>query len=459
MLAAPTNSMIDQEAIAAAYQELLLRDPEPSAVAALRKAPDAQWLHGELRTSVEFRTVVEPLRQLLVQEWEQWAFRAPTAAELRRGVTATRGRCGSDQAVQRALADGSIRTRLAFRPLKIEMDITNQCNLRCVMCHFSQPSYHAAPRQHITVEQFAAIADQAFHRAHQVSLSYGTEPLLHRHVEQLIAVLAQHEVPHTYLNTNGLLLRECIIEAMIGHRFSFLLVSVDAATAETYERIRIGGSFTRLRDNLELLRACKARHGADLPRLGLGFVIMRQNMAELPDFVEMAADLGAVSVNAMHMAAWERVGNAPMGANLEKERCNDCLAAASERAASVGITLVAPPPFDDAAPARPLVADTAQRGREYGLAAPVPAETCCPFPWGFAAIDPRGEVFPCGWWDNTKEPTMGNAFTTGFSAIWRGPKFQALRERLRAHRLEGPCAQCPAAGMGAPDAESAFRPT
>ncbi|HEX6810587.1 MAG TPA: radical SAM protein [Planctomycetota bacterium] len=451
--------MLNQEAITTTYRDLLLREPEPAALAALLAAPRGPgeaWLAAELSASKEFRTVVEPLRRLLLHEWEHWAFRRPTASELASGVDATRGRCGSDEAVRRALADGSIRSKLAFRPIKLEMDITNQCNLRCVMCHFSMASYHERPQRHITLDRFQALGEQVFHRAHQVSLSYGTEPLLHKDIGGLLACLQKHEVPHTYMHTNGLLLRESVIEAMIAHAFSFLFVSVDAATAETYERIRVGGSFRRLLDRLALLRSLKERHGSQLPRLGLGFVLMRQNMAELPAFVEFAARVGAESVNAMHMAVWEGVGNDAMGANQEKQRCNDAIAAAREVAARAGIKLVAPPAFEVAARDRSLVADVAQRGREYGLA-DAPRVASCPFPWGFAAIDPEGEVLPCGWWDRTLPGSMGNVFKTSFADIWRGRPFQALRERLRAHRLEGPCAHCPAAGMGAPDAAAAFR--
>src|SRR5262245_30127043 len=184
-----------------------MRDPEASAVTALRAAPamaDEPWLVRELLGSVEYCTIVEPIRRLLEQEWEHWAFRPPTKSELRQGVDATRGRCGSDDAVRRAFADGSIRTKLAFRPIKLEMDITNQCNLRCVMCHFSLPSYYERRRQHISVAQFERIGEQVFHRAHQVSLSYGTEPLLHRELPALLACLRRYEVPHSYLHTNGL---------------------------------------------------------------------------------------------------------------------------------------------------------------------------------------------------------------------------------------------------------------
>ena len=325
--------MIDASQVVRAYRNVLLREPEADAVAALvRGAPDAAWVEAELRASVEHRTVVQPLRERLEAEWRHWALRAPTAEELRRGVDAARGRCGSDDAVRQAIADGSIARKLAFRPLKIEMDITNQCNLRCVMCHFSLPSYRAVPRQQISVPQFRSIAEQIFHRAAQVALSFGTEPLLHRELPALLAELQRHEVPHTYLHTNGLLLDERVVAAMVDTGFSVLFVSVDAATAATYEAIRVGGSWAKLRANLDLLARIKARRGGHHPELTLGFVLQRENVAELPAFVELAAEVGATAVNATHMAVWDAVGNGPRGAHHDKAACNAALAEADRRA-------------------------------------------------------------------------------------------------------------------------------
>lgn len=451
--------MIDASQVVRAYRNVLLREPEADAVAALvRGAPDAAWVEAELRASVEHRTVVQPLRERLEAEWRQWALRAPTGDELRRGVDAARGRCGSDDAVRQAVADGSIARKLAFRPLKIEMDITNQCNLRCVMCHFSLPSYRAVPRQQISVPQFRSIAEQIFHRAAQVALSFGTEPLLHRELPALLAELQRHEVPHTYLHTNGLLLDERVVAAMVDTGFSVLFVSVDAATAATYEAIRVGGSWAKLRANLDLLARIKVRRGGHHPELTLGFVLQRENVAELPAFVELAAEVGATAVNATHMAVWDAVGNGPRGAHHDKAACNAALAEADRRARALGIELVAPPPFALAgAPTAPLATPN-ERARAFALTADLAPPGCCPFPWSFVAIEPDGRVLPCGWWDKQVLPEMGNIFTTPFLTIWHGERWRALRERHRRGERAGPCAHCPAAGMGDINAATSFLP-
>ncbi len=451
--------MLDAATVGRLYRDILLREPEAGAADALCRAlPDAEAAAAQLRASGEYTTVVEPLRQLLVREWVAWAGRVPTPAEQRAGVDAARGRCGSDDAVRAALSDGSIQHKLAFRPLKVEWDVTNQCNLRCVMCHFQLPAYHDAPRRHVTVAQFARIAEQLFPRAQQVSLSYGCEPLLHPDLPALLAILARHEVPHRYLNTNGLLLTERQAEAMVEHAFSVVMVSVDAATAPTYERIRVGGTWARLVSKLRLLADVKARRNSPLPRLGLGFVLMRQNLAELPAFIDFAAEVGAEAVNATHMAVWQGVGNEAMAAAHEQDGCNAALAAAHERATRHGIALVAPAPFTSAPADGGLVADPGRSARQHGLDPRLHRWARCPFPFAFLAIEPDGQVMPCGGWDKVGAGSMGNVFTTDVLAIWRGAAFAALRDRLLLHRLEGPCARCPAAGMGDPDAASAFVP-
>jgi len=446
---------IEPSDVVRTYQRVLFRDPIPEDVFTYAKhAPNLRWLENQLTQSVEFRTVVGPLRDLLVQEHREWLFREPSHSELTMAIKATRGGCGSDDAVRAAFADGSIRSRIAFRPLKIEMDVTNQCNLRCVMCHFSLDSFHRAPRAHISVERFSQLAHQAFHRAHQVSLSYGTEPLLHRDIDELIRQLARHRVPHKYLNTNGLLLRSSTVETMIEQHFDFLLVSVDAATAATYERIRVGASFETLLSRLHLLRETKAAHAVEHPRVGLGFVLMRHNLDELPEFIDFAARVGASSVNATHMVAWKTVGNRHLGADLEKDRCNKALEHARQRAAANGVEFVGPEPFGAESTRPTLVADVGKRAHAYGLSHV--ESGCCPFPWAFVGINERGQVQPCGWWDIDVGGEMGNIHEQDFLSIWQGAKFRELRARLTARRLEGCCAHCPAAGMGSADAASAF---
>ena len=59
--------------------------------------------------------------------------------------------------------------------------------------------------------------------------------------------------------------------------------SVDAATEETYNEIRPGGSFIRLCKNLDYASALRKQNRARF--LGLNFVVQRKNVNEMKDFV------------------------------------------------------------------------------------------------------------------------------------------------------------------------------
>ena len=83
------------------------------------------------------------------------------------------------------------------------------------------------------------------------------------------------------------------------------------------------------------------------------------------------------------------------------------------------------------------------------------ANSCCPFPWHFLAIEPDGAVQPCGWWHHG--PPMGNLHTQSFAEIWAGEPRRNLRGQLVTGKLGENCSRCPAAGMGASNSASSFQ--
>lgn len=448
--------MIAECEVSELFREVLYREPSIEDLQNYtQNGPDAAWLRDTLASSLERTDIVDPLQNVLTRKWNKWLFRNPTHDELSSAIQVARHNFPGEENLKEIVDSSTGDKQLGFRPLNMEIDITNNCNLRCVMCNFSDPRYYKVRKQEISVEKFEELASQVFPRMNKISLSFGAEPLLHRKIEQLFAILADYKVPYTYMHTNGLLLRKSSIEAMIKHRFSSLSISIDAATKETYENIRIGGKFEKLIANLHLLKKIKAEHGVEHPTLSFNFVIMRQNMHELPAFIDMAAELGAIGVNATHMIAWDRVGNVDMAATHEKERFNTFLAQAQQRAKEHGIPLVAPEPFELESKVG-LVVSTYERSEEVFAydTSKVPETLACPFPWVFVAVDMKGNVVPCGWWYN--EQPMGNIHKLDFYDIWRGKPYERLRQRLEKSKLKGACSKCPAAGMGRPDAKSSF---
>lgn len=78
-------------------------------------------------------------------------------------------------------------------------------------------------------------------------------------------------------------------------------MSLDGASAATYEALRPGADFPRVTRQVAALCAGKRALGRERPEVALLFMKMRPNIAELPALVELAASLGVDRVNATNL--------------------------------------------------------------------------------------------------------------------------------------------------------------
>jgi sulfatase maturation enzyme AslB (radical SAM superfamily) len=104
-------------------------------------------------------------------------------------------------------------------------------------------------------DTLSRVAEQV--RANRIRRVYvvgNGEPTLHPHFCDYIAELAK-ATGVLSLTTNFQRVSEPVIDAILGAPVALLNISVDGASASTYERHRVGGSFSRLLHNIEWLRA------------------------------------------------------------------------------------------------------------------------------------------------------------------------------------------------------------
>lgn len=82
--------------------------------------------------------------------------------------------------------------------------------------------------------------------------------------------------------------------------------------------------------------------GSAVPVITLNFVMMRANIRELPDFIELAYVLEASNVNATHLVPYASLGNQQQALIHEKALCNRMLDRARDVALKRGITFCEP---------------------------------------------------------------------------------------------------------------------
>jgi len=147
------------------------------------------------------------------------------------------------------------RCRVSRRPRLrwIGLEVTNLCNLSCVMCGLraSVRERGLMPRE-VLEETLAQIPDRSLHC---VTLHSVGEPLLHPEIEEF-ARRARSKASEVFLSTNGLAFRgdAARMRRLLDAGLTHVHFSAEGYDEATYESVRVGGRFEEFLHNLRLFR-------------------------------------------------------------------------------------------------------------------------------------------------------------------------------------------------------------
>jgi len=325
-------------------------------------------------------------------------------------------------------ATGVLATDPRF--MQLEIDVSNRCNIRCVMCYHSLEAFVRRPAAFLTVEAFERIAEMVLPHAHTLTLALGSEPMTSPHFVPVLRAAARHQVPRVTFFTNGTLMSKDIIDAILDARVTEISVSVDGATRETYEAIRRGASFDQVLGNVRRLVAAREARRQPEPRVRFDVVMMRRNVHELPAIVELAALCGAGAVNFFHMVTYEGLDTAGQSLAATPALSDRWLGLALLAAERLGLTVTAHPPLFAHQPAP--ASDT------RGAFAQTPY---CTFPFFHVSMNSVGEVLPCPF-SHGEAPYGTVTAETPVQKVWLGPRFTELRRRILDRDPPDMCRRC-----------------
>lgn len=126
-----------------------------------------------------------------------------------------------------------------------------------------------------------------------VDFTGGGEPLLQPKLEEWIAD-AKRAGCETGFLSNGLLLRKNRLQRILEAGIDWICISMDGASPEIYNKIRVGSDFERVCENVA--RIAELRSG-EIPRTSINFVLMEINFHQVEDILHLAARLGIDQVN------------------------------------------------------------------------------------------------------------------------------------------------------------------
>ena len=177
-----------------------------------------------------------------------------------------------------------------WRLLQVESAIA--CNLRCVMCPWREITKNSQNQGLMTTEVWEAIRPY-LPDVKSVDFTGGGEPLLQPKLEEWMAD-AKRAGCETGFLSNGLLLKKDRLNRILEAGVDWICISVDGATADMYNQIRIGSDFDRVCENVANIAALRT---AKLPKTMINFVLMDLNIHQVQDMVRLTAKLGVDQIN------------------------------------------------------------------------------------------------------------------------------------------------------------------
>ena len=314
-------------------------------------------------------------------------------------------------------------------PSHLQVEITSACNLRCTMCLVS----YRPPVNKLA----GAMPPELFRRLvgdlpglRRITLQGLGEPLLSPFLLDMIGTAVERGI-RVGFNSNATLLHRRRADELVASGVDWLHVSLDGASAATYEKVRGGARFATVVDNLAGLVAAKQAAGSGTPWIRVVFVAMRDNVHELPALVRLLASIGVDELRVQNLShSFSDTDPAGRYAEIRAFTADQALwtgssafAEAEAAAAGTGLRL--------RLPSVPTTVPTT-----------VPAARGCDWPWEAVYVTSAGAVQPCCMVMGDDRATLGDLGEQSFPEIWNGPAYREFRRRLMSEEPPDVCRGC-----------------
>ncbi|MCK5398864.1 radical SAM protein [bacterium] len=350
-----------------------------------------------------------------------------------------------DEFRRRLPFDRALLNGYSLPPLRIDIELTHNCNLKCTMCsfvdgneinkYFSNPkrSKHESAEEYPSIERWKRFINDISSFKPTINLS-GGEPLIFPHLWELLDLLKEKRFITT-MTTNASLINEEIAEKLVRSDIDALVISIDGDRG-THDRIRgVNGSFDKALQGIKHIKDLKTAMGSRTPRLVINTTISWENYSDLSFVKKLFPEILPYKWNISHLF----LGNGDIA-------LKDLSVLYNER--------------DDIKPLKVIYGriDTATLGKEIrelrSSSLPIsflpsidgeklkafyedPAKTLrnkCSYPYFSVGVQGDGTIITCMY-------TPMGTIDDDFRSIWNSDRYKEFRQMLN-ERIFSKCSRC-----------------
>ena len=303
--------------------------------------------------------------------------------------------------------------KLSSYPQRVILELTNACNLNCVMCGRTAKTFYPTYLDYEIVQWLAKF--DVLNYIDEVTLMGWGEPTLYPRFEELLKFLSIFQC-RKYLCTNGMLLQK-YGEAIVKNGVELLAVSVNGADETTNDMLRRGSKLS------SILRGIQEVHSYSQSSemiISFVFCVMKSNYKQLPSLVELAHNYGIKRVKAVHLTAFSFEMVSELMWN-----CTDELSSVFEEAAQLAMKY-------DIELELPYLQGTDPAGSDL--------HAYCSMPWRDMFIGSDSKIRPC--MSSSQVLLKIDVEKMSFFDVWNSSEYIALRQTVNSENMPKPCSKC-----------------
>ena len=191
----------------------------------------------------------------------------------------------------------------------LRLAIDDSCNLQCPSCRKGLVFHKEGSAFRLGIRLADRINDWLHNYEHPIQVHIGSDgdPFASHVYRHFMEQTPKRDNIKYSILTNGLMFREFHTRVPnVINNLRELGVSIDGATKETYEKLRLGGKWEKILEGLECMAEQKQKHGF---RFILHFVVQKDNYHEMEDIIHLGKRYGADRVWLNKMEDWNVFDN------------------------------------------------------------------------------------------------------------------------------------------------------
>ena len=307
--------------------------------------------------------------------------------------------------------------KLNYLPLTMDIEPTTGCNFRCTMCQVSDPNFKAF---NLDIDIFKKVIDEN-KQLIKIKLQGMGEPFVNKKMFEMIKYANDNGITVEFVS-NGSLLDEKCIDQIINQDIQTINISIDGATKETFESIRLKSNFEEVINNVKNL-SNKLKSTKSKTEFVALCLVQKKNFNEINQIVTLCKSIGfhqlkfQVQLTGWGKQDWIDINKAQDINFSDNDIRNVFLKLKNENSdKNFQIDIV-----------------------EENL---LNFKKKCNYPFENPYISATGKVLPCCMIADEKIVNFGSVKEKKFSDIWNSKDYQNFRKNINNNNLEDYCKNC-----------------